>query len=146
MQYRNLAIALAVVGMVGSGACTVDQRSDSYACDDGVCEDGRVCIDGWCVVAGSSDAGVAMDADMVADCSACGAGQSCSETCGGENDCNTTCNTACTCDLDCSEANNISRHHAYPIDRWNQINNGFFRREDLFEIIFYCNIFGKPRS
>ena len=50
------AVAVALAIIAGPG-CSIDSRSDAYACDPG-CPSDRVCVDGWCI---ARDAGAPID-------------------------------------------------------------------------------------
>ncbi len=85
------AVALAV--LAGPG-CSIDTRSDAYACDPG-CPSDRTCVDGWCVSrdgGGGTDDARVVDARPIdgpacpAQCTSCAAGV-CTITCGADGSC-----------------------------------------------------------
>jgi hypothetical protein len=83
--------------MILLGACSIQHRSDAYACTKQAdCNSGRTCTDGLCVVPGSGtpDAPKSIDAPGThVDASSCPAGCS-------------TCNVAQkTCTIDCQSSN-----------------------------------------
>lgn len=95
MKYSIVLVAAVVVGtmIAVTGSCSINHRSDGFACTtNSDCTDGRVCNDGFCIVAGSIDAsrGDAQRGD---------AGGNCPGMC-------TSCNTSLkTCTIDCQQTN-----------------------------------------
>lgn len=83
-------LIVAIVAVTSS--CSIHHRSESYACTTNTdCDSGRICDNGFCIVAGSIDApkGDGRPPD----------GQNCPEPC-------TTCNTTQkTCTINCMTAN-----------------------------------------
>lgn len=85
------AVAVALAIIAGPG-CSIDSRSDAYACDPG-CPSDRVCVDGWCI---ARDAGAPIDgrtADAAVDAAMCPA--QCSSCMGGT--CHITCDNGGSC-------------------------------------------------
>jgi hypothetical protein len=85
-------------------ACGFATRSDAFACERPEdCEDGRSCVEGWCVTGGGGGGGggggapiVCSDPVCVIDCDAAG---SCADgvDCSGSGDCTVHCNGAGSC-------------------------------------------------
>jgi hypothetical protein len=127
----KLALATMFVGLVVAVAalgtsCSIDHRSDQYACTTtNDCKDGRVCDNGYCIVAGSIDAprldGPKPGGDAnncPAPCTTCNLQQkTCTVNCQQANcsgpiacpagyRCDIQCNTenACRSGIDCKQA------------------------------------------
>lgn len=101
-----------------AGACGFSTRSGEFRCDpEGGCDDGRACIDGWCVAgAPAADADVRPfscgDFGCVLECAAgectedltCPAGRPCAIQCSGEGSCTGSidCTAATSCSIGCT--------------------------------------------
>jgi hypothetical protein len=74
-----------------ASSCAINHKSDSYACTiTADCNDGRQCVDNFCIIPGSIDAAVFHDA-RIGDASQCPSGC-------------TSCNiTTHSCTIDCSQ-------------------------------------------
>jgi hypothetical protein len=96
----------ALIAFLALSGCGFDSRSGQFACEpDGDCDDGRVCVDGWCVVEGAMPAA---DADVGPfTCSDI----SCTLTCTDENPCAFAieCPDSRPCIIQCSGAGSCSR-------------------------------------
>jgi len=96
MKSAVLGILVLFVGTVAlaslSGSCAINHKSGDYACTiTADCNDGRQCVDGFCIVPGSIDAAVFRDAHVGGDGNGCPAGC-------------TSCNvTTHSCTIDCSQ-------------------------------------------
>jgi len=103
--------------MILLGACSIQHRSDAYACTKQAdCNNGRTCTDGLCVVPGSGmpdapkgvDAAVHIDANgCPPGCSTCNVGQkTCTIDCQSSN-CNgsVACPAGYKCDIKCDTDN-----------------------------------------
>jgi hypothetical protein len=117
----KLVIAGTVVAAVISIAivatsCSVNHRSDQYACSQtSDCEGGRVCDNGFCIVAGSIDAPRPADGpqqtpdanNCPAPCTSCNIQQkTCTINCQTANCTNTvTCPAGYKCDIQCNADN-----------------------------------------
>jgi hypothetical protein len=56
LVFAGTVVVVAIAGAVLGTSCTIQHRSDKYACTgDGDCEGGRVCDNGFCIVKGSID-------------------------------------------------------------------------------------------
>ena len=120
MGWARPGMVAAVLVLASLAGCTVDQRSSSYRCDDpSDCSGGRVCQQGWCVVAGTPDAGT--PSGCPASCESCIAGtcviecedaQDCADRveCPPGLDCDVTCTGSMRCSLgvDCSRADDCT--------------------------------------
>jgi hypothetical protein len=106
------SIAIAVV----STSCSINHRSDQYACkSSSECTDGRVCDNGYCIVAGSIDAPRPADApkpnndanNCPAPCTTCNIAQkTCTIDCQTANCTNAvTCPAGYKCDIQCNTDN-----------------------------------------
>lgn len=112
---RPGCVAAALMLAILAG-CSVDRRSSSYRCDvPSDCSGGRVCQQGWCVVAAGVDAAVPPACPAV--CTSCVGGtcvidcqnaQDCPDTvvCPPDLNCDVTCtgNQRCADGVDCSAA------------------------------------------
>jgi hypothetical protein len=108
-----VAATIAVVAIASS--CSINHRSDQYACTvSGDCSDGRVCDNGYCIVAGSIDAARPSDAAKPSDanncpapCTTCNVAQkSCTINCQSANCTNqVTCPAGYNCDIQCNTDN-----------------------------------------
>lgn len=107
-----LAVALAAI----TTSCSIQHRSDQYACTTAAdCQDGRICDNGYCVVAGSIDAPRPGDAAMPGNdasncppgCSSCNVAQkTCTINCQLTSCTNTvTCPAGYKCDIMCNADN-----------------------------------------
>lgn len=107
-----IAAAAVVAAIIAGPGCGIDPRSTDYQCDQGACEGGRTCIDGWCVLeddrdAASSDGGidaVGVDAGPCPSvCTSCVA-NTCLIRCAGTNSCaqRILCPPGMACEVDCA--------------------------------------------
>lgn len=104
-----------VIGALALAACSINHRSDQYACSSSAdCDNGRVCDNGFCVVAGSTDAprndGKPPGGDAnncPAPCTSCNIQQkTCTIDCQTANCTNTvTCPAGYNCDIRCNVDN-----------------------------------------
>jgi hypothetical protein len=113
------AIAIIVFVSLSLAACSFENRSTSYECPTGnECESGRVCSQGWCVVADAVDIdaapgqpdGLPPDAFVCpADCSSC-QGNTCIITCDGVDACPevVVCPAGVACRVSCGGSNSCS--------------------------------------
>lgn len=123
MRWLVLAVLLA--------GCQIDARSDDYRCggpED--CTDGRMCIEGWCVLGADPDAGIdgngggdagecpavcteCVNGTCIVRCEAtlscssqimCPPGMPCQVICSGDRSCTggVSCGDATSCDITCS--------------------------------------------
>lgn len=91
-------VALVLASLAG---CSVDRRSSGYRCDTpSDCSGGRVCQQGWCVVASAPDAG--SGPPCPAACDSCVAG-TCVIECKNAQDCpdRIVCPAGLDCDVTC---------------------------------------------
>ena len=89
------AIRFAAAALViALAACTVDTRSGPFRCDDGVCDDGRICERGWCVETSLVDAAPFV---CPGSCDRC-EGNLCVVECDSADDCG---EVTCPADLPC---------------------------------------------
>jgi hypothetical protein len=97
-------------------SCSIDHRSDQYACKvSSECGDGRVCDNGFCIVAGSIDAprgdaprpGGDGGGNCPAPCTSCNVQtKTCNVNCQLTNCTNAiTCPAGYKCDIDCNTDN-----------------------------------------
>ena len=123
MRGRTAALFAALVWV---GACGFSTRSGEYRCDPGGCDDGRACVDGWCVEPGTLPS---VDADVgpftcdgvtcTLECGAgecaqditCPAGRACSVTCSGADACGGSidCSAGTSCDVECTGPRSCGR-------------------------------------
>ncbi len=107
-----LAVALAAI----TTSCSIQHRSDQYACTTTTdCQDGRICDNGYCVVAGSIDAARPSDApkpggdasNCPPGCSTCNVQlKTCTINCQLTSCTNTvTCPAGYKCDIMCNTDN-----------------------------------------
>ena len=98
------AALLAVVVAFAAG-CSIDHRSDTYACTTSAdCSDGRRCDNGYCIVTGSLDAPRADAKKPTGDASNCPPGYKCEIECNVDNACRNgvDCTAAASCSVDCT--------------------------------------------
>lgn len=125
---------LAIAALALSLGCGIEPRSNDYRCVEGACGDGRVCVDGWCVVdpdlidapPGGPDAPIdafvcpavctsCVNRVCVIDCdndNSCGdpvmcpPGVDCEVNCNGDGSCRrgVFCGNATDCNVDCDGA------------------------------------------
>jgi hypothetical protein len=97
----TIGTAVALAFAVSTPACNIEHKSGGYACEKNIdCESGRICNDGFCIVAGSIDAAPRTDGPR-GDAMGSGSG-SCPTGC-------TTCNvTAKTCTINCMAGANCT--------------------------------------
>jgi hypothetical protein len=105
--------------LVCASACNFSTRSDEFACDrGGGCDDGRTCVDGWCVAPSSvpsvdadvgpftcDDSGCRLECgDDMCGAVRCPDGRPCTVECVGSDSCSgeVDCGNATTCTIVCS--------------------------------------------
>ena len=112
--------AVLLASLLMYGACGFDSRSGQFECGSGgSCDDGRVCVDGWCVVQGSEPT---VDVDVgpfscndfgcmlvcgPGECEGdlhCPPGRPCTVECSGDGSCAgvVDCDDASSCTIVCS--------------------------------------------
>lgn len=93
----------AVLAVCFLAACTVDRKTEQFACGEGDgCPSGRRCVDGYCIT-GAIDGGVDDTTSCPAPCDACDLGaRTCQIVCDSANACgNVVCPAGFTCEIDC---------------------------------------------
>ncbi len=109
-------VTVAAVLAAVTTSCSINHRSDQYACTLNTdCTDGRVCDNGFCIVAGSIDAPKPTDApkpggdtnNCPSQCTTCNLRQkTCTINCQTSNCTNTvTCPAGFKCDIQCNADN-----------------------------------------
>jgi hypothetical protein len=114
MRLVIVLAVISVVSMLSLSSCEINHRSDEFACSKNLdCASGRVCSDGFCVLAGTIDAarGDAARGDAGSDCppgcTSCNVLQkTCTIDCSFTSCTNTvTCPSGYNCDILCNTEN-----------------------------------------
>lgn len=94
----------AVLALCLFAACTVDRKTEQFACGDGdSCPSGRHCVDGYCI-SGATDGGPGQDSNNCpSPCDSCDiAARTCQVLCDSANECSSiVCPAGYTCAISC---------------------------------------------
>jgi hypothetical protein len=112
----SLAVAIAIVSSALASSCSVEHRSDAYACSVNTdCTGGRICDNGFCVVRNTIDASNVTDGPKgdssnngcPSPCSTCNVqDKTCTINCQSSNCTNAvTCPAGYKCDIMCNTDN-----------------------------------------
>jgi hypothetical protein len=123
----RIVVGLAVGIVIGLAACSINHKSDSFACEINTdCESGRVCSGGFCVVAGSQIDAPKGDATTMRDgstnncpsqCSSCNVQQkTCTINCMMSNcQSQVVCPAGYRCEIQCNtDGQRVSQRHQLP--------------------------------
>ena len=120
IRYGVMRLAALLAALLSASACGFDSRSGQFECGSGgSCDDGRVCVDGWCVVPESiptpdvdvgpftcDDSGCALvcGPGECGDEIVCPAGRPCTVECSGDGSCGgrIDCDGGSSCRIICS--------------------------------------------